>query len=209
MVMKTGHDTRFLASTRGRIVTLLRRAPGTMDDLAAVLGVTRNAVRSHLVALERDGLVRRAGVRRGESKPFHLYELTPQAERLFPKPYGALVRELLRALGERLGTDTLEQTLHETGRRLGNAQGQLRGDLPARVRAAAELLEDLGGLTEVEEREDGWVIHGFSCPLAAAVAGHPRACLVAEALLTEVIGVDVRETCNRGEPLRCGFEVPA
>ena len=207
MGMWTRPDARFLASTRGRVAALLRRAPRTVDDLAGALRITRNAVRSHLTTLERDGLVRQVGVRRGESKPFHLYELTPEAERLFPKPYGALVGELLGVLGERLGTDTLDQVLYETGRRLGDALGRVPGDLPVRVRAAADLLNDLGGLTEVEERADGWIIRGFSCPLAAAVAGHPRACLVAEALLAEVIGVPVRQTCNQGEPLQCEFAV--
>jgi predicted ArsR family transcriptional regulator len=53
-----GWDRRFLSSTRGQVVILLSRAVRTVEELAAALGVTDNAVRSHLSMLERDGLVR-------------------------------------------------------------------------------------------------------------------------------------------------------
>ena len=53
----TGWEQRFLSSTRGRLVTLLRRSARTVDELAHELGLTDNAVRAHLATLERDGLV--------------------------------------------------------------------------------------------------------------------------------------------------------
>jgi DNA-binding transcriptional ArsR family regulator len=41
-----------------RIVNLLRRSPLTVNDIAARLGLTHNALRSHLPALQREGLIR-------------------------------------------------------------------------------------------------------------------------------------------------------
>lgn len=79
-------NQRFFASTRGRIVLLLLRACCTVDELAQALALTDNAVRSHLATLERDGLVRRCGERRGGAKPASVYELAPDAEQLFPTP---------------------------------------------------------------------------------------------------------------------------
>ena len=60
-------NQRFFTSTRGRIVTLLRRASRTVDELAAALDLTDNAVRAHLATLERDGIVQQRGARRGGS----------------------------------------------------------------------------------------------------------------------------------------------
>src|ERR671928_1702040 len=77
-------DKRFFASTRGRIVALLRRTARTVDELAAALDLTDNAVRAHLATLERDGLVEQQGVRRGAGKPAAAYALTLEAEHLFP-----------------------------------------------------------------------------------------------------------------------------
>jgi hypothetical protein len=46
-----------------------------------------------------------------------------------------------------------------------------------------------------------------SSKLAAITAHYPDACLIVEALLTEMIGVPVKEHCTRGQsPSRC-FEV--
>jgi predicted ArsR family transcriptional regulator len=74
-------DRRFFRSTRGRIVTLLRRSGRTVEGLARELGLTDNGVRAHLATLERDGVVRQRGsVRRGSGgdKPAYVYELTPE-----------------------------------------------------------------------------------------------------------------------------------
>ena len=73
----THRDERFFASTRGQVVTLLRRSARTVEDLARALGLTDNGVRAHLAALERDGIVRQRGaVRRGSGKSAYVYGLT-------------------------------------------------------------------------------------------------------------------------------------
>ena len=56
-------DERFFESTRGQVLALLRRGPRTIDEMAAALGLTDNAIRAHVAALERDALVLRRGVR--------------------------------------------------------------------------------------------------------------------------------------------------
>ena len=65
----------FFASRRGQIITLLRRSSRTVDELAQVLGLTHTAVRAHLAALERDGLVQQHTERRGSGKPSSVYDL--------------------------------------------------------------------------------------------------------------------------------------
>jgi len=54
-------EKRFFESTRGQIVTILRGSPATVDELARKLELTDNAVRAHLLTLERDGIVRQSG----------------------------------------------------------------------------------------------------------------------------------------------------
>jgi predicted ArsR family transcriptional regulator len=95
-------NQRFFASTRGRIVVLLRRGGQTVEELAHTLGLTDNAVRAHLITLERDGLVQQQGARPGKRKPSVVYDLAPAAEDLFPKAYGPVLRQLLQRLTERL-----------------------------------------------------------------------------------------------------------
>jgi len=53
-----------IRGTRGRVLSLLREGKWTVDDLAARLGLTDNAVRFHLDALERAGTVEKGALRR-------------------------------------------------------------------------------------------------------------------------------------------------
>ena len=49
--MTTSLGLRFFGSTRGRMVTLLRRRGLTVDELAAEVGLTTNGVRAHFATL--------------------------------------------------------------------------------------------------------------------------------------------------------------
>ena len=203
---ETYWDKRFFASTRGQIVALLRRKIRTVDELAQALDLTDNAIRAHLATLERDGLVRQQGVRRGGGKPAYAYELTSEAERLFPKPYAPVLRQLLDVLDKRMAPEEVDTLLRRVGHELASGLSVAEGDIRARLEAAVAVLNELGGLAELEERDGAFVIRGYSCPLAAVVPGHPEVCRLAETLVSEVAGVPVKEYCDRGEPLRCCFE---
>jgi len=201
---------RLLESTRGRVVAILRRSAQTVNDLAAALELTDNAVRLHLSALERDGLVEQSGVRReGAGKPAYVYRTTAEAEALFPKPYDRVLAELLVVLEERHTPEQVEEWLREVGARLGRPAAAASGVLRERAaHAAAVLTEDLGGLAEVEEGDDGALrIQGYRCPLGALATSHPATCRLAEALVSELMGVPVVECCERGERPRCAFRV--
>jgi predicted ArsR family transcriptional regulator len=113
-------------STRGRIITLLRRSRCTVEELARELGFTDNGVRVHLATLDRDGIVRQRGsVRRGSGrgKLAYVYQLTPKAEGLFPKAYEPVLCRLLDVLSERLGPEKPEAVLRSVGHRIAEEQG--------------------------------------------------------------------------------------
>ena len=208
--MATNWDENFFESTRGRMVTLLRRSGRTVEDLAGALGLTDNGVRAHLAVLERDGIVRQRGsVRRssGGGKPAYVYELTLEAEDLFPKAYEPALGRLLDVLVERLGLEESEALLRSVGRRLAESKTVPTDGTRVRLEAAAGALNELGGLAELEEQDGALVIRGYSCPLAAVTPDHPEVCRLAEALVTEVAGVPVHERCDRSERPRCCFEV--
>ena len=208
--MSTRWDRKFFESTRGRVVTLLRRANFTVDELARELDLTDNGIRVHLAVLERDGIVRQRGsVRRGSGggKPAYVYELQPEAEDLFPKAYELVLRRLLDVLSERRGEEKAEALLRAVGRRLAEEREVPVDDARARLDAAVDVLNELGGLAELEESDGGFVIRGYSCPLAGVTPDHPEVCRMVETLISELAGVPARERCDRGERPRCCFEI--
>jgi len=201
---------RFLDTTRGQIVALLRRGARTVDELRQALGLTDNAIRSHLSSLERDELVKQKGVRRGPGagKPALVYEIDPDAELMLSRAYapllGALVDELAatRSQGE---ADTL---MKAAGRRLASAlprDSQLSTE--SRVANAVAVLNSLGGDTEVERNEGRLFIRGCGCPLSAVTQRRPEVCKAMQSLVAEIVGAPVKECCQRGERPQCHFEI--
>ncbi len=198
-----------LDSTRGQILALLRVESCTVNELAAALKLTDNAVRAHLISLERDGLIQHEGSRPGLRKPHASYGLTADAEQIFPKAYGLLLNHLMSSISRRLSVRELRASMREVGRSLAKEQGdQLKKEnRHERLLAALELLKKLGGAVALHETDGKAVIRGKSCPLAAITAHYPDACLIVETLLTEIIGVPVKERCTHGQSPSCCFEI--
>jgi predicted ArsR family transcriptional regulator len=195
-------------NTRGRIIGLLRRSPQTVEELATALGVTDNAVRAQLASLERDGMVRQHGLRRGSGKPSFSYALQSEFEPLLSKAYIPMLVRVLRGMGERLPGQKVNDLLNEVGQDWAGELPRVSGDLKSKVVAASNLLNDLGGVTEIEQEGRCLMIKGYSCPLALAVRENRGVCVAVQSLLSRYIGENVIEHCDRdGERVHCRFEV--
>jgi predicted ArsR family transcriptional regulator len=198
---------RMLSSTRGRVLSLLRWGPRTVSELAASVGLTDNGVRGHLAVLERDGLVRQEGVRRTGGKPSYVYELTPDADALFPKGYASVLSEVLAYVRETQGREGLEEFVRGVARRAASNLPHGKDDLRSRVDAAVAALSELGGLVEVVEDDAALQIRGFSCPLSAVVRDNPETCALTEELVRTIVGKEVVECCDRTGTPRCAFKI--
>jgi predicted ArsR family transcriptional regulator len=204
-----GWRARLFKSTRGKILELLRTREFTVNELADELRLTDNAVRAHLATLERDRLVVQSGMKPGIRKPHVAYALGPEAEYLFPKAYGRLVSLLMSIFARQVKPRNLRSGMRAAGRKvaeehLRELEGKTRQQ---RVHAAVGILKELGGTASFREEDGKHFIYGNGCPIAAATANHPEACLLAESLLAEIIGSPVKEHCLRGPNPSCRFEV--
>lgn len=202
----------FFESTRGRIVSLLRRGASSVEELSQKLELTDNAVRSHLATLERDGLIERGGVIPGARKPHFAYQLTGEARHLFPKAYHALFNQLLTVLKLRLAPEEMQEILMEVARGLaaGRTPKEIDETVESRTKRAVALMEELGGVAIPEKIDDKLFLQsGSGCPFSETVAEHPEVCRLAETLLSEITGLEVREHCARGDSPRCAFEIIA
>lgn len=204
--MAEGHRL-LIGGTRRRLLELLRRRCRTIPELAEEVGLTGNAVRTHLSALQRDGMVEGAGVQRETGgKPAQVYDITRQTEELFPKAYAAVLSGLMEEIERREGRERLLALLRGVGARIA-AGVPAEGGTAERVATAAAVLRSLGADLEVEEDGDGWLLRGYGCPLGAVVDEHQEACQLVEELVGDVVGEDVRECCDRAGRPRCAFRV--
>jgi predicted ArsR family transcriptional regulator len=209
-----GLGRRFLESTRGRIVALLRRGPRTVEELAQALALTDNAVRNHLATLERDGLIRQQGLRRsaGAGKPAVLYEIHPDAEPLLSDAYVPALSAVMDVLVEELPRDQAADLLQKVGTRLasllgGGGEATVAGTVQDRANAAAALLRSLGGEVDVVTEGGELVVRGAACPLSATVSRRPETCRAMEALVSEIAGAPARQCCEHHPRPRCCFAI--
>ncbi|MGQ0540186.1 MAG: helix-turn-helix transcriptional regulator [Gemmatimonadaceae bacterium] len=196
------------ADTRGRVLGLLRRGPATVESLAEHIGVTDNAVRLHLTALERDGLVRAIGVRRGgPGKPATVFGIVDGLDVLVSRAHAPLLRALIAELRDKLDARELAAVLRRAGRRAGRDAARPQGQLLARAQGAVRALESLGAQVRLESGGDGVRIVSDGCIVGSIVSQHPYTCGAVAGYVGEVAGADATVECDRsGEP-RCRFRL--
>lgn len=205
---RTRLNDKFFESTRGRIVLELRTGLKTVNELAAALGLTDNAIRANLLTLERDRLIALSGSIRGHRKPHFAYALTDEARELFPKAYDSLLNALLFELKSKLNPGALLESLRSVGRRIGRAaKNGHEASLDARVSDSIAKLEELGGAARARKEDGKVIISSDSCPFAEAVLEHAEVCQVAEAMIEEMVGEPVKEICDRTGRPKCCFEI--
>jgi predicted ArsR family transcriptional regulator len=142
--------------TREQMLVALRRAgPLSPDALARNLAISRTSALQQLHALADQGLVSRSIVRHGVGRPRHVYELTSQAQALFPQAYEALAGDLLGAIEQLGGHGLVERAfelrrrrLRETILRRFEEQGILEAPLEVRARELALFQDEQGYLCE-------------------------------------------------------------
>jgi predicted ArsR family transcriptional regulator len=208
------HDARFFQSTRGKIVTeLRRRRSASAVDLAGQFGLSTNAVRQQLVTLERDGYVAERSVRRGPTKPTLEYSLTESADSLFPQQYDKMLGAVLREVKDSFGKDGLDAVLGKLGERASEKYRSkiVSADPRGRALELAALLRENGVEADVVETASGTIeLREHNCPYSKTVGEHPEVCSIIHTVLHDVVSDGTRqvESIATGGSA-CRFEVAA
>lgn len=201
-----------LPQSRHAVLDLIRRGARTVNTLAGALRISDNAVRGHLTALERDGLVEREGVVRSGAagQPAAEYALTTAGELALSTAYPAALTALAGAAGEKLDARARRALFFEAGKRLAaTMRSRDSGSLSVRADACAALIESLGGSAEIVHGRGHATLEGAGCPLAAAVRAEPATCALVEALLESHTGLGAEQMCSHGQYPACRFRLTA
>lgn len=184
---------------RDLLLRLRIDGPSTPDQLASRLGASRTGVLQQLRALETARLVSRQTVRHGVGRPRHLYDVTSDAQDLFPNNYDGLAAGLLAAIEAIGGDDLLEQVFAARRRQLGarvrdEISERVAGDAPLldRVRELAVVQAANGYLADARLEPDGAIrLEEHNCAIFHVAAGSPAACQAELELFTDLLGADV------------------
>lgn len=184
---------------RAELLIALKKAPQalTARELAERFGVTANALRRHLDALEADALVRHDREVRGVGAPVHAYTLTAAGEALFPQAYAPVLEAVLDTLREAAGAEGVRTAIRRQWAPLVSGAGSRLAELPLAERAqlVAELRSSQGYMAEATPAEDGSItLREHHCAVRDVVARFPEICAAEQALMEELLGVPVVRT---------------
>jgi predicted ArsR family transcriptional regulator len=202
---------RFFQTTRGKIVAELRqRGSASAADLAAVFGLSPNAVRQQLVVLERDGLVVERSVRRGPTKPTLEFSLTAEADKLFPQQYDKMLAAVLREVKDSYGQPAIDAIFGSIAKRSAEkAKTHVTApDAEGRVAQLTEVLRNGGVAAEYSLIDGGFMLEEHNCPYSGIVQDHPEVCSVIHHVLDETIGGEHKQVESLATGGRsCKFEL--
>jgi predicted ArsR family transcriptional regulator len=205
------------SALRREILVALRRAgPASPDQLAASIGASRTGVLQQLRALEATGFVSHETVRHGVGRPRHLYDITAEAQELFPTNYDGLAAGLLAAIGAVGGEALVEQVFVARRRQIGDRvrrelDDRVGAEAPFvdRVRALAAIQDEQGYLADAVLEPDGSIrLREHNCAILDVARGQAAACDAELALFREVLGADVvRETHIASGDRCCSYRI--
>lgn len=184
--------------------------------LAETLGVSAMAVRQHLYALEREGLVTFEEDSRPVGRPAKLWCLTAAADRFFPDGHAALTLDLLAALREAFGEAGLEKLLAvRTAEQIATYRRRIdpADSLKSRLAALARIRSEEGYMAAVQRDDSGgFLLVENHCPICAAARTCQGLCASELEVFRRVLGPGV--TVERGDHIlagarRCAYRVRA
>ena len=162
------------------LVLLLNNKAGlTVDGLSAQLQITRNAVRQHLAALERDDLVRRGETKPSGGRPEQLYLLSDRGAEMFPRRYSWFSELLIEAMVADIGREGVGAKLDQMGRAVGRQLLSSKAppsDRGARIAALAEIMKELGYAAKVAPSPADDTIEANNCVFHHLAAKFPEVC---------------------------------
>ncbi|UBM24126.1 MarR family transcriptional regulator [Pseudomonas sp. p1(2021b)] len=198
-----------LGRTQQDLLNALLYQPGGMsiDELSQALAVTRTAVRQHLAALERDGLVQRGATRPTGRRPEQLHQLTDRARELFPRQYPLLANLLIDQVAGLIGQDALLALMRNLGRKLAEDMEQKVVD-EARI---VEHMNNAGYEAQVFFRSSGEPeIVAHNCVFHHLAKAHPVVCELDLALIGALGGGEaVHQECMLRGGAVCRFSLKA
>ncbi len=193
--------------TRERIVRLLLDGERTVAQLTREIGITSNAVRAQILSLEKQGVVEARGQVRGSRRPSATYGLSTGGESVLSRAYPFALSRLVSVLSETMEPREFETTMRGMGKRMAARSPKAEGSAGERLRAAVQVLAELGSSVKVTKEGNGWMLSSDSCPIAEAVTVDGKSCVSMATMLEELTGMEVREECRHGEHPRCQFEI--
>ena len=198
------------ALRRAILIHLRRFGPSSPDTVAAGVEASRTGVLQQLHALEAAGLVSHAAEKHGVGRPRHVYDVTADAQGLFPVDYGGFASGLVKAIEAVGGDDLVEQVFAARRRQIGDRMRRHLGErlspdpsVPERVQVLATLQDEAGYLAEAVSEDGVLKLREHNCAIDKIARRTQAPCEAELALFRELLGPGVERESHIASGDRC------
>ena len=164
-------------------------------QVAARLGLTAMAVRQHLYQLQREKLVAAQERPVPLGRPAKYWQLTREADRLFPDAYAEVSVSLIDAVGDAFGEVGLKRVMQSRyARQRADYLRRIPASLPLRekLQRLARTRTEEGYMADVKPAGKGaFLLVENHCPICAAATACKGFCVTELDLLRAVLGPGV------------------
>ncbi|SEN65870.1 helix-turn-helix transcriptional regulator [Nitrosomonas marina] len=193
-------------------VLLHHRRGLTIDELAGLLDISRNAINQHLSSLGGSGFIQSTLLHSTGGRPSKIYMLSPSGLELFPRNYALLASTLLGWLRKNLSENELESCLEELGQQIALEFTGRVGKHPSltnKVHEVVSILQELGYDASTAHNSDSYAeIVANNCVYHRIAEECHNVCTLDLSLLTSLLNADIEhKTCIVRGGKNCCFGV--
>ena len=196
---------------------LENKSGATLEELVGAVGLSRTAVNQHLMALEREGQVRKGSTRKTGGRPQNVYVLTEEGNNRFPKQYSWFSKMLIETLRQQVGPEQVSQYMYDLGVKLSanlipRVVGKNRAE---RIDEIVKIMNETGfSAKTVDSAGSGKLprVECKNCVYHDLSKDYPEVCRFDIGFLSGLMGAEVEhQSCMQrgGEVCRFRFIPPA
>ena len=194
------------------ILLLENKAGLSIDQIASVLNISRNAVQQHFTVLEKDGYIQKGMLNKTAGRPVRSFVLTEAGINSFPKQYAWFSELILTDLKNELGSEAFQRYLHKLGNNLSQSLlPQFEGkQTDERIKALLKVMDALGfnarNMTDSGTNEQ--VIEAYNCIYHDLAQKHEELCEFDRTLMSSLLDKDIDHVeCMAKGGVVCRFKI--
>lgn len=204
---------RALPENQKRILDyLLNHVEGAgLEELSSHLGITKTAVKEHLIKLETYGYLSYTDSRGGIGRPKRKYLLSNEGHEAFPRQYSWLSNQLLELLATSFGAEGVSRIMTELADKVAQSMDSRFTNTESTATLLTKMtatLNELGyrAILKQSDIRKGAIIEANNCVYHSVAKRHPTLCQFDVKFMEAVSGMDVKlEHCIAKGASVCRF----
>ena len=202
--------SKAIGSRQDQILQLLLDAKTGMsiEDIAGQLGISRNAVKQHIVNLENEQLVKKDTLKSTRGRPSQNYALTELGINYFPKQYAWFCNLLLTELKAEMKEEAFKEFMGRLGTKLAATLMPQFIDKtpPERIKRLIEVMQTLGYHAILNTDSPDPIIKASNCVYHDLAQQNPELCEFDRALISALLDKPIEQTaCMAQKDCSCKF----